>query len=733
MGIIFDTDCFGKKDIVSQYAACTSCQKTAVLSSYTAHRFVHLNQFPLFPLGRMHVADQCPHCGHRNMVANRTYQHQRKQDLAQMMNSFTEDADNPDVTLNGLQTLMVHNQETWFLNVVETYGMRFETDIRVQLKIARGLHRFGHYGKAGTYCQKAIALGAGAEASVLLTECQTMKERSEAHHIDLAGVQPESMLRPYAFIIFLTLAMMGSLAFMIKSAMRHHTALLVNGLPISYNVEIDGTVYPLEPYELKRVMLRLGKHEMLAHGLTRQTEPVSFKYTLSLLEQKRGNQTLVLNPDQLALLVAETAPGEGTAPAHYFGESVRILDEVSQLRNKAPAYPLEVEELLRAKVGPDAADRYTHRMLEEVPGGDGTEDLLSVIVEKMSLEDAAVFLKQGMRTATPILAWHVFYQDYVKSRCAAYDLENEYALLCEKHPDEPEYYYLLGRVVRNRDSAKLLFEKSLQGRGSDGMGCYAIARDLLCSGQFPAARPYAMKALAKAPDNRSFIALVRQIQLALRQYDNLLESTRSALASDPDNGLLMAEQIKYLTLLGEHQAVGEATQRFSGPEGRWGAYFNAARFYVVGNTADYLANMAISEMKDAAWQKHLHTGNLKEAHEALSTKEQSQNTDPLLLYCASRYHKQSESADAAMAQAIARMSSSTGPQQAMAYMLSQPSPPTVRQILDLRIWPEDKAVLCAALGFRFPRHQTAFFKLSQNFNYAPEFPQLLLKKWTRSR
>jgi len=53
-------------------------------------------------------------------------------------------------------------------------------------------------------------------------------------------------------------------------------------------------------------------------------------------------------------------------------------------------------------------------------------------------------------------------------------------------------------------------------------------------------------------------------------------------------------------------------------------------------------------------------------------------------------------------------------------------------LLDLRLMPAGKSVLCTALGFKFPTQRKPFFNLSQKFNHTPEYPHLLLNKWMRN-
>jgi tetratricopeptide (TPR) repeat protein len=749
MSKYFGKNFYGKTNVVSHYADCTSCRKQSVLSSYTTENCLHVFNLPVLPLGRIHITDECPYCGHYTAISHRTYRKTRKKDLAVMMEAFTADADNPDSTLNGLQTLMVYNEKSWFMNVENSYGRRFETHMMVQQIIAQGLCRFGEYTEAIIYCQKAIALGAGPRAEELLRLCQSLREKNAAYPIDKLSPKPESMLKPYAFLMAVTATLLITLVYSGISATRNHTAWLVSGLPIAYSVDIDGKLYELDEYGIKRIKLRLGKHKMQVHGLSGDTEQVSFKYTTSRLRQKLENHSLVLNPDAMALLINETLDADQRTKAYQFGEEINALTGINypfsdfplwasakesaqtRLYSHIPESHLEIVSMLNGQSRNDDATQYARRVLEVVPDSEETQELLTVAVKNFSDEQTIEYLEPGMAAVPPRLNWHFYYQDFITTYKPEHDLQTEYALLCEAHPDVPEYYYLLGRIVQNRDSAKLLFEKAERGRGCGGMGYWAIARDQLCSGRFSEALPNAAKALEKSPESKLFNALDHRIHLALQHYNVLLNEERDNLAQNPTNGMHVAELVKYLTLLGEHSAADEAVRNFEGTGNQWGSYFSAARFYAVGNTTDYLESLSASGIGDTEWQQLLHAGDIEEAQVQLHQRESIDYMDHLLLYCAARFHNNSGIALAELNDAVSSLDASTGTEHTIATMLSQPSAPKVKDVLALRIWPENKAILCAALGYRFPDRRETFFKLSHTFNHSLEFPQLILKKWTR--
>lgn len=745
----FGMDFHGRKGIVSHHGVCDACRRLTVLCSYGTGRFLSVLKFPLIPLGNVHILDECPLCGTRGMTSGRKYRKLRKKDLAEMMEGFLVDADNPDTALNGLHTLMVYNEESWFMDLKHSYGRRFETHMQVQLVIAEGLCRFGHYDEAETYCRKAIVLNAGPQAEELLAHCQSLREKKDAARMASLCLRPESMLRPYAFVMAVAASLLITFVSLGLSAMHNHTAWLVNGSDISYSIEIAGKHHQLQPYELKRIKLRIGKHRLQTHGLPGHTEPLSFSYTTSLLRQKLENRALVLNPDAMAVMVAETLSEGHTTNRVWFGKAIHVLAGIDYPFSSFPAWAgskhsaqtrlfihrpdrhVEMMGFLRTHgyAGDDIA--YARRALAIHPAGAEGEALLRTATRNLTTEQVLSFLDAEKSVSPPLPAWHCFYQNFMEVHRPEHDLQGEYATLCKTYPNQPEYYFLLGRVARNRDTATLFFERSEKGTGSRGLGYHAIAYDLLCSGRFREAQPYAKKALEQSPDDPAFQKLDLQIHLALRQYDAPLRSVRVKREADPGNGEWIAEEIKYLTLLGEHAATTEIMNNFSVNQDGWSAYFQAVRFYAIGNMADYLDNLLRSGREGARLQQLLHAGDVEAARNLINESKDAETAARLILYCAASYHGGLSIAETELAKATAETGATTAAQRAAVLMLSDDAPPSIKQLLELRLAPPEKALHCAALGFKFPARQRAFFNLARKFNTTPEYPHLLLKKWTR--
>jgi hypothetical protein len=73
-------------------------------------------------------------------------------------------------------------------------------------------------------------------------------------------------------------------------------------------------------------------------------------------------------------------------------------------------------------------------------------------------------------------------------------------------------------------------------------------------------------------------------------------------------------------------------------------------------------------------------------------------------------------------------SEGTPREQRAAAMLVSATPPTAAELDALELLPEEKRVLCVALGQKFPAERARCFSLAQKLNFMRSFPHHLLKQ-----
>jgi hypothetical protein len=66
----------------------------------------------------------------------------------------------------------------------------------------------------------------------------------------------------------------------------------------------------------------------------------------------------------------------------------------------------------------------------------------------------------------------------------------------------------------------------------------------------------------------------------------------------------------------------------------------------------------------------------------------------------------------------------------LALLLRQSDPPTVDEVTAIPLYPQQKRIVMAALGWRHPDRRADFFLWARRMNFDPAFPRLLIEKVT---
>lgn len=744
---IFSVELVGKRKISSHLALCPSCNQLRLLSSYITTRVAMFFSLPILPVGMRRILDECPTCGHCGQVKARQYYKERKKNLALMMEGFTHAAEDPENCCLALHTLMIYDEASWFEDVEKTYGKRFENTMEIQLLIARGLCRFGDYERAMEYCHKAIALDGGKKAEELLEFCLAALVATK-HSLDLDQwiVQEESSRAAYIPMIAVVAAIMIFLTMQGMSAARTHRAWIVNGSLQKYSFMLDGERHILNPGNYKQIKLKLGEH-VLEFG----SNPANhFTYSMPLFKQLLDKQMLVINPDTTALLViAETHEEADTPQTTYsFGEQIRIVDGLRQplrgirkldadaasmdtLSLYRPETHMAMVQLMRSfGLNRESID-YARRALADHPATDESVELLDVALDRADDAYVLAFLKNGLDETPALLPWHLYYRNYMMIHHPEYNLERDYTLRCKNLPDEAEAYFLLGRVLHNRDAAYKFFEHSETLPRMEGEGYQAIARSLFVRGQFAEARPYSQKAVACNTTNTVFLDLNEQLHMALREYDELIAHIKSAPPNLSDRER-SRRNILYLTCAGYHREAEAAAVQLSEQHVETLPALNAIRYYAVGNIAEYLSCITETETEHTRMEILLHNNRLEEADRLMSQNESHPYWEHLVLYCAAMNQGLPGIAETHLEKAASKAGHETVNRHIVATLLSDNSPPSIEELRNLDIDAQEKAVLCISLGYRFAELQPTLNTMAENYNFNRTYPQLLLKTWMRS-
>ncbi|MDF7825214.1 hypothetical protein P4B35_14415 [Pontiellaceae bacterium B12227] len=658
--------------------------------------------------------------------------------MADMMDGFASDADTPSNCAHALRTLMLYDEVSWFHDVQTSYGQRFYNNAKVQHVIAQGLCRFGDYTDAIVYCQKAIVLGAGAPAEELLQFCQKMEGCLKVEAAKELQYEAESNLRAYLPLLSLGTAVVVVFAGFGLSTLRTHKAWLINGTLNQYTFLLDDKLYTLPQGGCRQVQLQLGRHVLEMDALP----SCEFSYSIPFIKQLLQRELLIINPDGLALFSIPQKTESSEVSTLYHGEQVHALAGVSyplfkfsrqereqesgqSIQLYRPNTHVAMAEKLNEFGLSDAAQTYAQRVLLYDPFSDEAEALLSIAVQGMTLAEIQSFLAKGIESEPVLMPWHIFYQDLMLKDGHDAELREEYKKRCQSHPEQPESYFLLGRIVENREVAFKFFEQSEKGAGMNGLGYHTIASDLYLRGEYKQARNYSRKALIKNPDEGKYSALHENILFALREFDDLLTLI------DLENPALTEKAILYLTCAGYHREAEALISAHGNTHPAIGAQLNASRFYATGNLTSYLSCRMEAGHPQAQFEKLLYNNQVAEAHKELSRKENHAWEEHLVLYCLAESLENKTISSIHWTRALNEFKPTSRAQFLAVELLKAEVVPQAESIEMLDMDVRQKALICMSLAYRFPEHHEVFCRLSEKYNFTPRHPQLFIKTLQR--
>ena len=733
---MFRIDFIGRSNLYSHYCRCSACNRLVKADTYETRQFVRLFRMPFIPLARYQILDECPACGHRGKVHLRKFNKERKRNLAQMMDGFMGNANDPEICSNALRTLMTYNMQSWFNDIHESYGERFEDHPQVQFLIASGFCRFGNYEHAIDHARIAVVLGAGKQAEELLEWCQKLKEVQESNPAREAQERSTEPTWPaYIPIASLAAGLLVVIALQGVSAMRTYQAWLVNGSLEPYSFQLDGENYRMEPGSQRHVRLKLGQHELQFND----HQPIHFEYSIPFAKQLFEKNLLIINPDAQALFVIQKETESGPQEILSHGRQIHNLSgvgyplfgfkkqESEDGHNhgvelyRPPTHMAMAQRLQEMGLATDAV-LYARRTLAMNPATPEVDPLLEIALSDFTPDQKITFLRKGLSTVPAVMPWHLRYQDLVMLEQPDHDLVREYTTLCTDHPDQPAHYYLLGRVMKDARNAYKFFEHSEKAGGMKGLGFYSIADDLTARGHFEEALPYVKKACEADPENPSFDILREDILLALEKYEELLE-----VRSTPSS------RIRNLTFAGYHMEAEEAIARFCEEQADLQPHLNAARYYAVGNVHDYHTCLADAGDPHVELEKLLHANRITAAHRMFTEDTAHPWWEHLVLYYAAMLQQETEIGAYHLEHALDDLDRNNLAYRSTADLLAAAQAPDADSIRRLHIGAHEKALLCMALSCRYPEHSDTYRQLARQYNYRPEYPQLLLKKWLRNR
>lgn len=752
---------YGKKNATTRSGVCASCGSAGTLESYETAKFLHLYWLPLIPIGHDRIIDACPHCKACRTISPRQYNRLKQQNEETLLGQLRTNPEDPDLVCKVLGHWASYNDSANFERVASIYQSRMQTNTRVLSSIAHGYYHLGCFSKALEVAKHLPDSDPDKKDLVEMARAHIEVESRETGNASKPAGVP--IFLPYLVPLLIILSVLGSFIGKGVATGRAREVWLVNGSQRTYTVRIDETRYELGSYAKRPVTIPMGRHEVQIEDTPIECEPFSIEYDLPFNKRIGDDNLLVLNPDGLAFLVLAQIPyiadgSSRTAEPRYeylFGKKWHVLDKVdyafcetpqnidipsgqsitykSQLTQYEPAAYSDLFNALLEHTDVEDFKPFSEEILRLQPDTIDTGWMLGVALGTDDITALKV-LDEGLAVRPVLVEWHRFYQSYKEQKEPDYDLVTEYQALLDAEPDEPALQYLRGRVEPDSDRALNYFTASEEGKGCGGYGYNAVAYEYMCRLQFTEALAYARKALEKADSANRFQNLYSSACLANREYQPLIDLIRKQKVDDPDNGELVALEIRYLQLMGQEDEAlrAESTYLRSTADWMehdtrkgWENYFAAARCYADGELESYLSTLEAVIPDQASYRKALHEGNTQGAFEVALADESADFTAFLVIYGTAMKHGQEDIANRTLQKAFELLETRPDVKK---YLngVSQQSPDVVAMA---KLLPEEKLVVASTLGYLHPNQQKEYFQVAETCNYSPFFPQLLVKSW----
>jgi tetratricopeptide (TPR) repeat protein len=552
----------------------------------------------------------------------------------------------------------------------------------------------------------------------------------------------------------------------------HQRVFLISGAPRPYTAMIGGTSYQLQPGEMRKVYVPLGKIEFaiadpMYFGTVTQQTPGVLEYTKSFLARPFNGDVVIVNPDGLAAIEAADviyAPAnwniQNPAPELLVGQTSYVRKNVDYAFETLPA-ELSMKETERQKTvksialasrvsatdviqhlasGTDvAALRAYAEQLAAWPMDGSTASTAAMALASPERRSAILAAQAAVR---PVITHaHRLYQEDVARHDPTRDLAAEYRALAEAEPNNSTLVYLQGRASHDRDTALRCYRRAQQLPTPEPMAFVAEAYQLMASAEYADA----IDALDRAKDVPALLDQRRVMlftcyagagrQELLQQWverhagagGNRLPELAKLMAQMHVDALAGKSLARYATSAGEIvQHLGsklppEVAQQIRGA-------VDSHRKYLEGDEAGYARVLLDTLKQEDSLDALIAAGRAKEALTLLAQGESQEAPAIATVYLAALCAKDVTTSREALDRTLAALRKGDFEDRTFAAWLVGEKTPTEAELTDVAFNVEDKATLLLTLGARRPELRDMCYRLSKKWDVVLTSPHLLYER-----
>ena len=149
---------YGKRRIHTRNGTCEFCGRSAALSSYDTSLFFVIFFFPIIPLNRKRILQQCSVCTRHRSVDLGKWEEAKAKDSAELLEKLQRNPNDRETILRAIGFTLAYQDEPLFDNIVETLGIESTRDAAVQAQLGAAYGYFSRWAQAEQAYRAALAL-----------------------------------------------------------------------------------------------------------------------------------------------------------------------------------------------------------------------------------------------------------------------------------------------------------------------------------------------------------------------------------------------------------------------------------------------------------------------------------------------------------------------------------------------------------------------------------------------
>ncbi len=548
---------------------------------------------------------------------------------------------------------------------------------------------------------------------------------------------------------------------------------LVSGMKSPYSVELNGTSYRLAPGAT--LLLTLPEGDFVLRGAPGADPKTALKFDFSIpfFSHLTDRRVLVLNPDRTAVIYDEAVyyyhvssrPQTPDKPEFslrtnefaYFLSAPNFFFQAAPPQASVPSGTTRVRKNHVNKLNPGSTAGQCSLLLEH--GGYETmrthlqriaavqpddDSLLDSALSLLKPEDALALVETRLGDRPLRVDWHRCYQNLAQRLRPEVDLDGIYGSLCREDPNDGVRIYLLGRIDPAARSAQLTYERALAASRPCAYAYVGLGHLALQRGDYVEAVRLFRLAEQSGVTISSLSYYLRLARLGAGDAAALFKEAVTRLQTAPADMDAVVEAIKCAPMLKDGQAAAErirtsylaalAGNPATKPADRASldAYLLPIMAYARGDVGAFEVACSKVDKPERQFQAAASRGDCAEAARLIEkNKGLKSGNNYLICYLLAKTRGDDAAAENCFAEAMNRIGRESRAGRLLASLTRATDQPPLQTVADLNLDFEEKGIVLAAMGLRYPEQREGFYALARKLNVDPAFPQLLINEVIR--